>query len=120
MFLMQQHDLRLHKLRALISLLPSIERLELITFRLVAVGFALLTFGLAAGSLLPRKEGVAYWLDSKLLWSAVLWLIYLESLAAYKSFGRSSRRFAAGAIISFAFLLLTFWITNLLSVIHHS
>jgi len=119
MFLMQQHDLKFHKLRALLSFLPSIQRLELITFRLVAAGFVLLTIGLVAGSQLPRPEGKAYFSDPKVIWSALLWLAYLESLVAYKFFRRSSRRFAAGVMILFAFLLLTFWITNLESPLHN-
>jgi len=119
MFLMQQHDLKFHKLRALLSFLPSIQRLELITFRLVAVGFVLLTIGLVAGSQLPRKEGASYFADSKVLWSALLWLAYLESLVAYKFFRRPSRRFAVGVMILFVFLLLTFWITNLESPLHN-
>ena len=119
MFLMQQHDLKVHKLRALLSLLPSIQRLGLITLRLVAVGFVLLTIGLAAGSLLPRPVGDHYLSDPKVIWSALLWLAYLESLAAYKFFGRTSRRFAGGIIVLFVFLLLTFWVTNLFSALHH-
>lgn len=119
MFLMQRHDLKVHKLRALLSLLPSIQRLELITFRLVAVGFVLLTIGLLAGWELPRHEGKPYFSDPKLLWSALLWLVYLEALVAYKFFGRSSRSFAIGVIIAFVFLLLTFWITNLFSALHN-
>ena len=119
MFLMQRRDLKVHKLRAMLSLLPSIQRLELITFRLVAVGFVLLTIGLAAGSQLPRQEGKPYLSDSKVIWSALLWLVYLESLVAYKVFGRSSRRFALVAIIAFAGLLLTFWVTNLYSPLHN-
>ncbi len=71
MFLMQRHDLKFHKLRALLSFLPSIQRLEFITFRLVAVGFVLLTIGLVAGSQLPRKEGVPYFADAKVIWSAL-------------------------------------------------
>ena len=119
MFLMQQHDLKFHKLRAMLSLMPSIQRLELITFRLVAVGFVLLTIGLAAGSQLPRKEGAPYFSDAKVVWSALLWLIYLESLVAHQFFGRTSRRFAVGVIVAFVFLLLTFWVTNLYSGLHH-
>jgi ABC-type uncharacterized transport system permease subunit len=118
MFLMQRHDLKFHKLRALLSLLPSIQRLELITFRLVAVGFVLLTIGLAAGSQLPRPEGKPYFSDAKVIWSALLWLVYLEALVAYKVFGRSSRRFAIGVVIAFVLLLLTFGITNRFSALH--
>ncbi len=119
MFLMQRHDLKVHKLRALLSLLPSIQRLELITFRLVAVGFGLLTIGLAAGSQLPRPAGKLYFSDAKVLWSALLWLVYLEALLAYKISGRSSRRFAAGVILAFVFLLLTFGVTNYYSGLHN-
>jgi ABC-type transport system involved in cytochrome c biogenesis permease subunit len=82
------------------------------------VGFVLLTIGLTAGSQLPRHEGKPYFSDPKVIWSALLWLVYLEALVAYKILGRSSRRFAIGVIASFAVLLLTFWITNLFSALH--
>lgn len=118
MFLGQQHDLKVHKLRALLSFLPSIQRLELITTRLTKVGMALLTFGLVAGAWLPRKDGASYFADSKVLWSGLLWLVYLELLVSHKFFGRSARRFALGVIIAFVFLLLTFGITNMLSPLH--
>ena len=120
MFLMQRHDLKVHKLRALLSLLPSIQRLELITFRLVAVGFVLLTIGLAAGSQLPPPEGKPYFSDPKVVWSALLWLVYLESLVAYKILGRAGRRFALGVIIAFVLLLLTFGFTNRFSPLHQN
>jgi len=119
MFLVQQHDLKFHKLRALLSFLPSMQRLELITTRLTAVGFGLLTIGLAAGKQLPRKENLPYFSDPKVIWSALLWLVYLELLVAHKFFGRSARRFAVGVIAAFVFLLLTFWLTNLLSPLHN-
>ena len=120
MFLMQHHDLKFHKLRALLSFLPSIQRLELITLRLALVGFALFTTGLVTGQQLPRPEGKPYFSDPKVIWSALLWLVYLELLVARMFLGRSNRRFTLGIIIAFVFLLLTFWITNLFSGLHHS
>ena len=119
MFLTQQHDLKFHKLRAVLSLLPPIQRLETVTFRLVLAGFILLTIGLAAGRHLPRPAGAAYWSDAKVLWSIFLWLVYLALLAAHWKRAQSSRAFATGVIGAFAFLLLTFWGTNLLSTLHH-
>lgn len=119
MFLMERHDLKVHKIRALLSLLPSIQRLELITFRLVAVGFVLLTIGLLVGSQLPRPAGDSYLTDPKVIWSAMLWLVYLEALAACRFWGRSGRRFAITVIAAFVIMLLTFWITNLESPLHH-
>lgn len=120
MFLVEQRDLKLHKLRALLSFLPSIQRLELITTRLVAAGFVLLTVGLVSGWLLPRKAGVSFFADAKVLWSALLWLAYLEALVAHKFFGRPARRFALGVVIAFVLLLLTFWFTNQLSPLHQA
>ena len=40
MFLAEQHDLKFHKLRALLSLLPPIQRLELVAMRLVSSVYA--------------------------------------------------------------------------------
>jgi hypothetical protein len=71
-----------------------------------------------AGAWLPRKEGASYFADSKVLWSALLWLVYLAMLVSHKFFGRSARRFALGIIIAFVFLMLTFGITNMLSPMH--
>lgn len=119
MFLMQQHDLKAHKIRAVISLFPSIQRLEMISTRLVFAGFVLLTIGLAAGRELPRPEDASYFSDSKVIWSALLWLAYLELQVAHKFFGRSSRNFAIGIVAAFVILLLTFWVTNLHSSLHH-
>lgn len=118
MFLVEQRDLKVHKLRALLSFLPSIQRLELITTRLVSAGFALLTIGLVAGSFLPHKENAPYFADTKVLWSALLWLVYLEALVAHKFFGRPARRFALGVVVAFVFLLLTFGLTNKYSALH--
>ena len=119
MFLTQQHDLKFHKLRAVLSLLPPIQRLEIVASRLVLAGLVLFTIGLEVGRCLPRPEGVSYWQDSKVVWSILMWLVYLALLVLHRISPQSSRRFATGVIGAFAFLLLTFWGTNLLSTLHH-
>jgi ABC-type uncharacterized transport system permease subunit len=119
MFLTQQHDLKFHKLRAVLSLLPPIQRLVIVASRLVFAGLVLFTIGLEAGGRLLRPAGVSYWQDSKVVWSILMWLVYLALLVWHRIFPQSSRRFAIGVIAAFAFLLLTFWGTNLLSTLHH-
>lgn len=119
MYLLQRRNLKAHKTMAVVSVFPSIQRLELTSFRLVLAGFALFTAGLLVGPHLPHQEGKSFFADEKVVWSALLWLVYLELLVARRFFGRSSRNFAVGALVAYAFLLLTFWITNLGSALHH-
>jgi HemX protein len=118
MLLTQQHNLKFHKLRALLSRLPSIERLDRVAAAVALIGFVLLTVGLAAGGRLPRPEGVAYWSDPKVLWSVLLWSLYFGLLLAHRGGWLSGRRFAIGLVALFVFLVLTFWGTNLLSPLH--
>jgi len=119
MFLTQQHDLKFRKLRAVLSLLPPIQRLETVTGRLVLAGLVLFTIGLDAGGRLPRPVEVAYWTDPKVIWSIFMWVVYLALLVLRRVSLQSSRRFAWGVVVAFVFLLLTFWGTNLLSALHH-
>jgi ABC-type uncharacterized transport system permease subunit len=121
MYLSQEHNLKLHKLKAIFSFMPSIQRLERVVNRLLVAGFALLTVGLVVGayalSLLPNPN--IYRGDPKIVWSAFVWLVYLGLIIMRWRFAQGGRRFAFGAIGSFAFVLLTFWGTNILSTLHN-
>jgi ABC-type uncharacterized transport system permease subunit len=119
MFLTQEHNLKFNKLRAVLSLLPPIQRLELIASRLVLTGFILLTIGLSAGAYLPHSADMHFYNDPKILWSGLLWVIYLSLLVSRWKFSQSGHRFAVGVIGAFTFLVLTFWGTALLSPLHH-
>ena len=120
MYLTQEHDLKFHKMRAIFSLLPPIQRLELVIRRLMIVGFVLLTAGLVIGAVwLKVPEGVTYLDDPKVHWSILVWLLYLALLVMRQWFAQSGRRFAWGAVGCFVFVLLTFWGVNLMSPIHH-
>lgn len=120
MYLTQEHDLKLHKVRAVLARLPSIERLELIAGRILAAGFVLLTAGLSMAPFLMKAEyGVYLRPDPKIMWSVFVWVLYAGLLVARWWFSQRGRRFAWGNIGSFSFVLLTFWGVNLLSGVHH-
>jgi len=119
MYLTQEHNLKFNKLRAFLSLLPPIQRLETITFRLLRNGFALLTVGLGFGGLVMDTHKHPYFTDTKVIWSAIVWAAYLTLLVMRMKFAWGGRRFAWGAVALFTFVLLTFWGSNLLSPIHH-
>lgn len=118
LFLMQAHDLKLHKLRAVLALLPPIERLERLARRLTQTGWVLLTLSLGLGSRLSPPPGTHVAGDPKVVWSLLLWLGY-AALLFWHWRGLSARRFAWSLIGVFSFVLLTFWGTNLLSPLHH-
>jgi len=121
MYLTQEHNLKLHKIKALFSLLPPIQRLEVVVGRLLISGFTLLTIGLILGAYdLSRLDHPhAYRGDPKIVWSALVWLIYAGLIIMRWKFAQGGRRFALGAVGSFAFVLLTFWGTNVLSPLHN-
>ncbi len=121
MYLTQEHDLKFHKLRAVFSLMPPMDRLEKIINRMLWVGFILLTAGLAIIPLLLKgRPEPSLTDDPKVLWSGLVWALYLALLVMHGKFNQSGRRFAWGAVGTFAFVLLTFWGVNLLSPAHRS
>jgi ABC-type transport system involved in cytochrome c biogenesis permease subunit len=121
MFLMQEHDLKFHKFNAVFSLMPPIQRLEAAVGRLLLAGFLLLTLGLGLGAydLAHASHPDAYRGDPKIVWSAIVWCLYLALVIMRWKFSQGGRRFALGALGSFAFVLLTFWGSNLLSPLHN-
>ncbi len=120
MYLTQEHDLKVHKLRAILSRLPPIQRLEKVAGGLVTAGFVLLTAGLSLYPVLLEEKHITHFKpDPIIMWSGFVWLLYL-GLLVMRWRGQGGRRFAWGALGSFAFILLTFWGFLLLSPLHNS
>jgi len=120
MYLTQEHDLKFHKLRAILSRLPPIQRLEKVASGLVIAGLVLFTAGLSLyPELMREKHGSFSWSDPIILWSGVVWVTYLVLLVT-RWRGKGGRRFAWGALGSFAFILLTYSGFILLSPLHKS
>jgi len=121
MYLTQERNLKFHKLQAIFSLMPPIQRLETAAGRLLACGFILLTLGLLSGivDLTHIVNPQIYRGDPKIVWSIGVWLLYLALIIMRWRFAQGGRRFALSAIGSFVFVLLTFWGTNVLSPLHN-
>ena len=121
MYLTQERNLKFHKLQAIFSLMPPIQRLEAVAGRLLVSGFILLTLGLLSGvvDLTHINNPHLYRGDPKIVWSIGVWLLYLGLVILRWRFAQGGRRFALSAIGSFVFVLLTFWGTNVLSPLHN-
>jgi ABC-type uncharacterized transport system permease subunit len=119
MYLTQEHDLKFNKFRAVFSLMPAIDRLEKVMNGLLVAGFVLFSCGFATSLILLNQEFHTWFkFDIKLIWSLLVWVIYLTLLLMRGSFAQTGRRFAWGAVVSFVFISLTFWGVNPLSAAH--
>jgi HemX protein len=118
MYLTQERNLKLHKMRALLSFMPPIQRLEFVIRSLLLSGFVLLTSALIVSGIFMHSQGQSFTADFKILWSFFVWGLYLALLIMRWKFWQGGRRFAWGSIAVFAFVLLTFWGSSLMSPLH--
>jgi ABC-type uncharacterized transport system permease subunit len=118
MYITQERDLKMHKRRALFSLMPPIQRLERVLRALLVAGFVLLTGALVVSGAFLHQQGQPFTGDFKILWSLFVWALYLSLILLRWKVWHGGRRFAWGSIAAFAFVLLTFWGSSLMSPLH--
>jgi cytochrome c-type biogenesis protein CcsB len=120
LYLLQEHAIKSKKHGFLYKRLPALELLDITGYACIAVGFILLTLGLATGFVYARHLWGRLWSwDPKEIWSAVTWLIYAALLHQRLTIGWRGRRSAIMAIIGFAVVLFTFFGVNFLLQGHH-
>ncbi|MCJ7673727.1 MAG: cytochrome c biogenesis protein CcsA [Sedimentisphaerales bacterium] len=93
------------------------------TYRMICVGFPLLTLGLILGSCWGKLAWGDYWgWDPKELWSLASWLVYVGYFHFRYMFGKKYARInSLWAIAGMVFILITlFWVnlSNLFSGLH--
>jgi cytochrome c-type biogenesis protein CcsB len=121
MYLFQERYLKKKILGALFRRLPSLDTLDDINYRCLAVGFPLLTIAITSGSLWAKSAWGAYWSwEPKETWSLVTWFVYAALLHGRLTSGWRGRRAAILAIVGFCVILFTFLGVNLLLPGHHS
>jgi ABC-type transport system involved in cytochrome c biogenesis permease subunit len=96
--------------------LPSLQALDAMNSRVVAIGWIFLTIGIAVGGLWamqlqasidPRAQNMSV-RDPKILVALVCWAVYSFGLIARRSIGWSGRRAAWLSAIAFVIVLLNF------------
>ncbi|MEZ0329362.1 MAG: c-type cytochrome biogenesis protein CcsB [Dissulfuribacterales bacterium] len=121
MYLMQERQIKAKKLSGIFQRLPSLDGLDAILGRTLALGFAILTLGIITGSIWAEEAWGAYWSwDPKETWSLVTWLLYAAILHQRFTIGWRGRRAAIMTIIAFFVLIFTFLGVNLLIPGEHS
>lgn len=116
MYLVQERQLKSRRLRGLFMRLPSIEQLDVINYRLLLVGFALLLAGTACGFVLGLEFLTKDVL--KTVWTLLVVAVYGALIGARLTYRLRGRKIALGSISLFVLLLATFWSVNMLSAAH--
>lgn len=100
--------------------IPEEERLDLISYRAVSLGFLFLTFVIVSGAIWAERAWGSYWSwDPKETWSLVTWIIYAIYLHLRLSKGWRGKSAALFAVIGFICVIFTYvGVNTLLPGIH--
>jgi len=100
---------------SLVRRLLSLRTLDILNYKIIAVGFPLLTVGIILGAVWANTAWGRPWgFDPKEMWSAITWLIYAVYLHVRYFAGWKGRRAAILAIIGFGAVLFTYLGVNFL------
>lgn len=95
--------------------LPSLRALDIFTYRIVGVGFPLLSLGIIFGAIWAATAWGRPWgFDPKETWSAITWLIYAIYLHVRYLAGWTGRRAAILSVVGFLAVLFTYLGVNYL------
>jgi len=111
MYLWQERQLKSRKLSSSFLLLPSIEKLDVIQFRLLVMGFVMLTAGVIGGFVSYRIVG--HWTTPKIAWALTVWGTYAALLAAHWGGTWRGRKVAVVSMAAFTFMLGGYWAVSL-------
>jgi cytochrome c-type biogenesis protein CcsB len=93
--------------------LPDADRLEVLTYRVVLVGFVLWTFTLIAGAIWAERAWGRYWgWDTKEVWTFIIWVIYAGYIHARATRGWRGARSSWLALVGFGAVMFNFAVVN--------
>jgi len=113
MWLIQDYQLRKRSISSAFHRLPSLDVLDEVGYRCLAIGFPLLTLAIVTGSLWSMDAFGDYWRWlPKEVWSLVTWLLYAALLHGRLLAGWRGRRASIGSIAGFTMVLASFFLTS--------
>ncbi len=115
LYLLQEHGIKTKQRGFFYRRLPSLALLDSTSYMCIAIGFTLLTCGLATGFIYAKAALGRFWgWDQKEIWSMVTWLFYAALLHCRLYSGWQGKKSAVMTIVGFALLVFTFLGVNLL------
>jgi cytochrome c-type biogenesis protein CcsB len=104
-----------------ITLFPSLDSLDTLVYKTIALGFPLLTIGIVTGAAWANFAWGSYWSwDPKETWSLITWFVYALFLHARLAREWRGKRTAILSIIGFAAVIFTYFGVNYLLAGLHS
>jgi len=105
---------------ALLAIFPTLDQLDLLSYRAVAIGFPAFTLATILGAAWAAEAWGGYWSwDPKETWALIVWLVYGAWLHVRVSHGWSGRVLAWWSVIAFVVTLFCFVGVNMyLSGLH--
>lgn len=100
--------------------IPSLEKLDIISYRTISLGYLFLTLVMVTGAIWAESAWGRYWAwDPKETWSFITWIIYSVYLHARITRGWKGRKAALFSVIGFICVLFTYiGVNTLLPSIH--
>ncbi len=109
LFLIQESQLKNHRLRPFLAKLPPLETLDQIYYKALAIGFLFLSLGILTGALLSKiVEGAFFSKDPRQLASLIIWGLYALFLNMRIQSGWRGRRGILLSLLGFLGVILTF------------
>lgn len=109
LYLIEEKALKKHNPRMPFAVLPSLEDFDRINYRMILLGFPLLTIGIVAGAVWAKQARGDFFLrDPKVIWSMLTWAVYAVSFHLKLTKGFCGRKLALLCVAGFAFVIVTF------------
>lgn len=112
MYLIQEHQVKTKKLGIMYFRMPSLEVLDDLNFKVIAIGFPLFTLGFMTGSIWNTKTDQAFfsWDLERTMPMVMVWLIYGLVFFGRMATGLRGKKAAQGAILGFVAVIGTFFL----------
>jgi cytochrome c-type biogenesis protein CcsB len=115
-YILQERMLKAKRITVLQKHLPSLDVMDHLAYRMVAIGFPMLTLGVITGSLWAQTAWGSYWnWDPKETWSLITWLVYAAYLHVRIVQGWRGKWANRLLIAGFACILITYFGVNFLA-----
>ena len=121
LYLVQEQELKRKRLTFMHFSLPSLMRLERLSWVLVGWGFPLLSVGIAVGAIWSKEVWGSYVpADPKMLWAILTWIFYAAAILGRLAWGWRGRRAAILAVVGFFAVIFNYLGISLLTHGVHS